>query len=225
MTADPSAPAAISQPGRYHPALVVLHWLTLILIFATFFLRGGEGGREGGGASLIPNFPDLGLHMILGIIVLLLLLVRLVVRWRTKRPQWASTGNNLMDRIGELTHWALYLFTFGMVITGLVLAMQGNRLFRTFGLGGSSAPQFSQGQRPPEGQFQPGQIPPPGGGEGFRPGGFGRGNPLFILGRMHGLIWIVLFLLILLHVGATFYHQFFLRDNLLGRMWFGRQTG
>lgn len=210
MTADLSAIAAVSKPKRYHPVLVALHWLTFILIFATFFLRGGEGGGEGGGASLIPNFSDLGLHMILGIVVLLLLIIRLVVRWRAKRPDWATTGNLFMDKIGELTHWALYLFTFGMVITGLVLALQGNRLARTFGIGGASAPQFTQGQ-----------LPPPGGGEGFRAGGFGRGNPLFILGRMHGLIWAVLFLLIALHVGAAFYHQFFVKDNLMARMWFG----
>ena len=162
--------------------------------------------------------------MILGITVLLIILIRLVVRWRTKRPDWASTGNSFLDKIGELTHWALYLFTIGMVITGIILSLQGNRLARTFGIGGTSVPQFAQGQRPPEGQFQPGQFPPPGGGEGFRPGGggFGRGNPVFLLGRLHGLIWVVLFLLILLHVGAAFYHQFFVKDNLLGRMWFGR---
>ncbi len=202
--------------------LVVLHWLTFILIFATFFLRSGEGGEGGrGGSSLIAGFPNLSLHMILGIIVLLLLIIRLVVRWRAKRPDWATTGNSFMDKIGELTHWALYLFTFGMVISGLILAMQGNRLVRTFGLAGTNSGQFNQSQ---QGQFQPGQFPPPGSGEGFRPGGFGRGNPLFILGSMHGLIWVVLFLLILLHVGAAFYHQLFIKDNLLGRMWFGRQT-
>jgi cytochrome b561 len=31
-------------------------------------------------------------------------------------------------------------------------------------------------------------------------------------------------LLVLLHVGAALYHQFFLKDNLLGRMWYGKQT-
>jgi cytochrome b561 len=39
----------------------------------------------------------------------------------------------------------------------------------------------------------------------------------------HGLISTVLLLLILLHVGAAFYHQFFLKDNLLSRMWFGKR--
>jgi len=51
--------------------------------------------------------------------------------------------------------------------------------------------------------------------------GFGRRG--FSLGAFHGLSWSVLFLLILLHVGAALYHQFFKKDNLLGRMWYGKQ--
>ena len=45
----------------------------------------------------------------------------------------------------------------------------------------------------------------------------------FGLGGLHGMIWVLLILLILLHVGAALYHQFFIKDNLLGRMWYGRQ--
>jgi cytochrome b561 len=51
-------------------------------------------------------------------------------------------------------------------------------------------------------------------GNGFRRGGFS-------LGMFHGLVWILLLLLIALHVGAALYHQFFKKDNLLGRMWYG----
>jgi cytochrome b561 len=227
MTADLSAATTVSKPKRYHPVLVAMHWLTFIFLFAAYFLRSGEGGGEGGGGSLIPGFSNLSLHIIAGGLVFIFLLVRLIVRLRTKRPEWASTGNALLDKIGELTHWALYLLMFGILVTGLVLGLQGNRIARTFGFGGSSIPQFAQGQRPPN-QFQPGQFPPPGGGEGgegFRGGGgFGRGNPLFILGRLHGVVWVLLFLLIALHIGAALYHQFFIKDNLLGRMWFGSQT-
>ena len=230
MSVDVAQPVAASAPKRYHPALVALHWLTLILILGVYLLRGGEG-REGG-SSLIPNLPNLNLHIILGGILFFVLVARLIVRWRTKHPAWADTGSAFLNKVGELTHWALYLFMFGMLVTGLVLGLQGNRIARTFGIGGSSLPQFSQGQRPPQGQFQPGQAPQFGGGEGgdggFRQGGgfgFGRGNPLFILGRLHGVVWILLALLILLHIGAAFYHQFFIKDNLLGRMWFGKRYG
>lgn len=38
----------------------------------------------------------------------------------------------------------------------------------------------------------------------------------------HGLFSWILLALILLHVAAAMYHQFFRKDNLLSRMWFGK---
>jgi len=57
---------------------------------------------------------------------------------------------------------------------------------------------------------------------------FGSGASLpadfldFAARMLHGFIAPALLLLILLHVGAAFYHQFALKDNLLSRMWFGK---
>jgi cytochrome b561 len=84
----------------------------------------------------------------------------------------------------------LYLLTFAMVITGIILADRRGLLARTFGIGST-------------------------------PGSFRRG---FSLGMFHEGVWILLILLIALHVGAALYHQFILKDNLLGRMWFGRDV-
>lgn len=131
--------------------------------------------------------------MIVGITVLVLLVIRLIVRWVTKRPAWASTGIKLFDWVGELNHFGLYLLTFAMVITGIILADQRGILARTFGIGSTPTP-----------------------------GSFRRGG--FSLGFFHGGVWTLLILLIALHVGAALYHQFIVKDNLLGRMWFGRQT-
>ena len=39
----------------------------------------------------------------------------------------------------------------------------------------------------------------------------------------HGLVSNLLILLLLLHIAAAFYHQFFLRDGLFRRMWFGKR--
>lgn len=175
---------------RYHPALVSLHWLVAILIFATVLFAGEEG--EGGRAVSIGGFPPIGIHMILGIATLVFLTIRLFVRWFTKHPEWASTGTPLFDLVGKLTHFGLYLFTFSITITGIVMAAQRGLLARVFGIGTVAARSFG-----------------------------GRG---FFLGAFHGLSWALLFMLILLHVGAALYHQFFKKDNLLGRMWFGKQV-
>ena len=173
---------------RYHPALVSLHWLVTILIFATLLFAGEEG--EGGFALSFGNFPPMGIHMILGITTLVLLIVRLFVRWFTKHPDWASAGNPLFDLVGRLTHIGLYFFTFAITITGIVMAWQRGWFDFIFGFGPAAG--------------------------NFRRGGFS-------IGAFHGLSWAALFLLILLHVGAALYHQFLKRDNLLGRMWFGKQ--
>jgi cytochrome b561 len=164
-------------------------------------------GTQSGGNQPQQGFPQggfpqqgnqgilstIGIHMIFGLTVLVLLIVRLIVRWTTKHPEWSSAGNKFLDWVGVLTHWGLYLLTFGMVITGIILADQRGQLARTFGIGSV----------PVRGSFQ-------------------RGG--FSLGFLHGGIWILLLLLILLHVGAALYHQFIVKDNLLARMWYGKKT-
>lgn len=243
-------PSTAVKPKRFHPVLVALHWLIAILIFGSFFLvqgnegegrfrpgqgnflQGGQGFQQvnppqtGGDDDEAPpanfqpqivqgsqpgdqaqqgfpqgGFPQqegnifstIGIHMIFGIVVLVLLVIRLIVRWTTKHPEWASAGNKFLDWVGGLTHFGLYLLTFAMVITGIILADQRGMLARTFGIGSTPTP-----------------------------GSFRRGG--FSLGFFHGGIWTLLLLLILLHVGAALYHQFILKDNLLGRMWFGKRT-
>ena len=125
-------------------------------------------------------------------LVAILLTIRLIVRWLTKHPDWASTGTPFLDLVGKLTHFGLYFFTFSITITGIVMASQRGLLARVLGIGTAAARGFSR-----------------------------RG---FSIGAFHGLSWALLFLLILLHVGAAFYHQIFKKDNLLGRMWFGKQA-
>jgi cytochrome b561 len=137
-------------------------------------------------------FSRIGIHMIAGIAILVLLVIRLIVRWMTKHPGWASAGNRFFDWVGNLTHLGLYVLTFAMTITGIILASQRGQLARVLGIGT------------------------------FTPGSFRRGG--FSLGFLHGGAWTLLLLLIVLHIGAALYHQFILKDNLMGRMWFGKQT-
>lgn len=221
MTENTSSLTPSPAPKRYHPALVALHWLVAVLIVLTAFLAlgGGEGEGFRPGSLSILGLPVISIHMILGLLVLILLIVRLVVRWRTRQPDWATAGSGFLDQVGVVTHWALYFFTFAITITGLILALQTNRLSRIFSPAGSDRAfafrQSQGGALPPSGQFQPG---------GDRPGGLEGRFPRqggFFLGAFHGVSWIVLLLLIILHVGATLYHQFLRRDGLLGRMWFG----
>ncbi len=78
--------------------------------------------------------------MIFGIVVLVLLIVRLFVRWRTQHPEWLTAGNRFFDWVGNATHWGLYVLTFAMTITGIILADQRGILARVFGIGSTPAP-------------------------------------------------------------------------------------
>ena len=44
----------------------------------------------------------------------------------------------------------------------------------------------------------------------------------FMPRQIHGLVFLPLILLILLHFGAAMFHQFIKKDNLLSRMWYGK---
>ena len=103
--------------------MVVLHWLTVILIFGAGFLSDGEG------SSFINP------HMILGGLLLVTLIVRVIVRFTTKRPAWASTGNPFLNKLGELVHIGLYIAAFSILALGGVIAYQRNIIGSLLGSG------------------------------------------------------------------------------------------
>lgn len=110
------------QVSRYHPVLVVLHWLLALLIIAALTL----------GAVVMVKIPNtdpmkieaLRSHMAGGILILVLMLVRLFIRTRTARPQPATTGNRGLDGLAWLSHRLLYIALFGMAGSGLFMAFQ-----------------------------------------------------------------------------------------------------
>ena len=111
----------MTQPLRYHRALVTLHWLLAVLLIAMLAV---------GTLTLktVPNAsPDkidaLRGHMIAGGLILLLTLVRLIVRLSTRHPAPATTGNALLDRLAPLTHWALYLMVLVMAGSGVAMSV------------------------------------------------------------------------------------------------------
>jgi cytochrome b561 len=75
----------MDQVSRYHPLLVALHWVLALVIIAALAL----------GALVMVNIPNtdpmkieaLRSHMSGGIFILILMLVRLFVRTRTRRTR------------------------------------------------------------------------------------------------------------------------------------------
>lgn len=101
---------------RYHPLLVGLHWLLALAIIGNLAV-GGLVLEEM--ANSDPAKPALlRLHMATGLAILALMVVRLVTRWRSRKPPPVD-GARSLRWLATANHWGLYLLTFAMVSTGL----------------------------------------------------------------------------------------------------------
>ncbi|GAB4542664.1 MAG: cytochrome b [Anaerolineales bacterium] len=160
-------------PKRYHPVLVTLHWLTVILMFGAGFLAEDSG------------YSPVNIHMLFGALLFIVLTARLIVRFSFARPAPVDAGNAFFNKIGELTHLGLYAGGFFILAMGGLVAYNRNLIGYLLGNGPVSRPGFEA--------------------------------------ALHHLGWLMAFALILLHVGAALYHQFILNDNLMSRMWYGKQ--
>jgi cytochrome b561 len=107
---------------RYHPLLVLIHWVLAFLIIGALFF----------GATKLASMPNedpeklfaLRFHMTAGVAILSLMLLRLFTRNATRRPPKASTGNASLDKLAHLSHYGLYILVIAMGVMGLTLAFQ-----------------------------------------------------------------------------------------------------
>ena len=133
---------------RYHGLLVALHWLLAIMIIMGLIM----GGRV---LSATPNSdPDklfyLQMHMSMGMLILALMVVRLFVRFSTKKPSHADIGNAFFNKLGVATHYMFYLVVFLVCASGLAIASMAGLPDIVFGQSGAPLPlDFSE--YPPRG--------------------------------------------------------------------------
>lgn len=120
--------------SRYHPLQVSLHWLIVLLVLAAFVL----GKFMSGQPNEADKIPLIGFHMALGLVTLITMVVRMIVRLRLPQPSTVSTGNSILDRTAKIVHGALYLFVLLMAVSGLSLSIQSGLTLVVFG--GSGAP-------------------------------------------------------------------------------------
>ena len=130
----------MDQVSRYHPLLVAMHWLLALLIIAAL----GLGALV---MAKIPNTDPMKLealrsHMSGGVLILILMLVRLFVRTRTRHPAPATAGDPFLDRIAWASHRMFYVAVLGMAGSGLFLAVQAGLFGIVFGGHGSLPPDL-----------------------------------------------------------------------------------
>ena len=124
---------------RYHPFLVVLHWLLAIMIVIGLIMGGNV-------LSETPNSdPEkvfyLRMHMSMGIIILVLMIIRLVVRTKSQKPPHADIGNTLLNKLGVYAHYILYVLVFLMCASGIGISMMAGLPDIVFGGSGAPLPQ------------------------------------------------------------------------------------
>jgi len=112
------------QVTRHHPALAALHWVLAFLIIADLTI----------GTVVLVHIPNdapkklegLRAHMSGGLAILALMSLRLGVRLGSAKPADAPTGSALLDRIAWLSHRMLYGVVFGMIASGVGMALQSH---------------------------------------------------------------------------------------------------
>lgn len=110
--------------SRYSPILIGLHWfmfVLLIAVFATIEMR-----------SLFPRGSDprelvKALHFMFGIVVLLLVVIRLGVRFSGPTPAIVPAPRMIENLLAKIMHLSLYAFMIFMPIAGwIILSAEGH---------------------------------------------------------------------------------------------------
>jgi cytochrome b561 len=178
-------PAAY-HPAAYHPAARALHWLTVLLVLSTIPV--GALMVEPGWSRPVGNAMFIW-HKNVGVAILLVVVVRLAVRWRHPPPPLPASVPALQARLAGAVHAALYALLLIMAVSGYVRVVAGGFPLETLDAIGFPrlAPRSDALAEAAKGVHAAARIP--------------------------------LVLLILAHVGAAAFHGLVRRDGVFARMW------
>lgn len=87
----------------------------------------------------------LKMHMSAGIIILVLMSFRFIVRFFSAKPDHADIGNSLLNKLGSMTHYLFYIVVVLMAGSGLATAQLAGLPEIVFGGSGAALPvDFSE---------------------------------------------------------------------------------
>ncbi|MGO4667098.1 cytochrome b [Bosea sp. 2RAB26] len=107
----------VGRPMRWHPALVALHWLTLLLVIAQFLIASPMRDES---RNLVERFELYQLHKSVGLTVAGMIVLRLVLRMVAPVPPPANAGRWL-QRASDVVHAGLYVCLIALPVTGLLM--------------------------------------------------------------------------------------------------------
>ena len=123
---------------RYHPLLITLHWLLAIMIILGLIMGGNVLAETPNSDS--EKLFYLKMHMSMGMIILILMIVRLIVRFFTAKPPHADIDNELVNKLGSMAHYLFYLIVILMAGSGLAIAGMAGLPDIVFGGSGTPLP-------------------------------------------------------------------------------------
>ncbi|QUI62748.1 cytochrome b [Pseudoalteromonas sp. A22] len=171
------------QITRFNLAMRVLHWSMALLIFAMVFA----------GLAMVRALEPwqltlLGLHKSFGVLALLLLLLRFLIRIKSSIPSLPSGMSTIQVKLAKFSHWLLYALMLIIPTSGLLMQYYAARpivVFDLFTISAAMVPHIEY--------FAV-----------FREG--------------HGLAVLLLITVLAVHIGAALYHHFIRKDGVLKSM-------
>lgn len=173
----------MKQVTYFHPALRVVHWLMAIAILTMLFI----------GVAMVSTVSSLhalmvSLHKPLGLMILLLVLVRLWLRFFTATPVLPRSIPVWQRALAHLSHWALYAMMLAQPLIGwAMLSAAGYPI--TIG----------------SGIVLPPILPI-------------NNDAYALLRSLHTLVALLLFVTIVGHLAAALLHALILRDGVFESM-------
>ena len=114
----------MSDRSSYSALQITLHWLIAVLVFATWWLGEGMGRAfDAHNEGTLAGWP---LHVWLGLSVLVLVLVRLVVRWTSGAPDPVEHAPGALGLIAKWSHYLLYLLLLAAPVLGAIAWFSGS---------------------------------------------------------------------------------------------------
>ena len=132
-----------------------------------------------------------GMHKSFGVILLMLILLRFLWRLLNENPSLPDGTTSIQAMMAKAMHWFLYILMFTQPLSGILMSQAAGYPVSFFGL--FDLPVFMD-KTPDAAKF-------------FR--------------AMHGIVWILLVVAVIGHVGAALQHHFVKKDNVLKQMTVG----
>jgi cytochrome b561 len=176
-----------TQPNHFAPLARLLHWLMALLVIAMLFI----------GAGMVASVSErhewlIHLHKPLGVAILLLVIVRLFVRFSTRQPPLPADLPGWQVLAAKASHGLLYALMLILPVLGwAMISAAGDPV--TLGIGVQL----------------PAIVP-------------ANATLFAFLRKAHGYLAYLLFLTVLLHLAAALFHGWVRRDGVLQSMLSGK---